>query len=259
MEKKKFVFQLDTPYTAVSWPQITLEDQDTILELLCTLLTPIGHHRAEYVKPSKGKKERKRKHKETEDGEPQPASPPAPELASFVDVGLSVVTRNLQDKAASAGGNGPEVRPEPNTSKETKSSPPSYSAIFVARSGQPNTINNHLPQMVAVASSKTPAEQTVRLVGFSKSCQDRLSEALGIPRVSVVGLREDAPASKALVEFIRQHVSTIEIAWLKEAREADFKETKIDTIETFIGERKKGKRGDGVGNTPCSQSGIRPT
>lgn len=74
--------------------------------------------------------------------------------------------------------------------------------------------------------------------------------ALGIPRVSVIGIRNDAPNSKALVDFARQHVPLTEIPWLKEAPNANFQDTKINTINTFVGQRQKGKRGFGVSEKP---------
>ncbi|ODA81583.1 hypothetical protein RJ55_00083 [Drechmeria coniospora] len=36
--RKRLVHHLDTPFSAVSWPEISSNDQDVILELLCDLL-----------------------------------------------------------------------------------------------------------------------------------------------------------------------------------------------------------------------------
>ncbi|KAI0128594.1 hypothetical protein BJ170DRAFT_622241 [Xylariales sp. AK1849] len=238
---KKFVFQLDTPYSTVSWPPINTEDQATMLELLCTLLSPIGHYRSKYIHPSKGKREKKRKRREESTSESQLASPPAPKIASCVDVGLASITRCLKEAATKAGGltAGTYLKADA-TDKELAT--PCYSAIFVARSGQPNILNSHLPQMVALASEASPLRTPIRLVGLSKACQDRLSESLGIPRVSCIGIRRDAPNSRALVNFACQHVPVIEVTWLKEARKADYKETKINTIQTVVGRRSRAKQ-----------------
>ncbi|KAI2639700.1 hypothetical protein GGS26DRAFT_279859 [Hypomontagnella submonticulosa] len=239
MEKKKrIVYQLDTPYSAVSWPGVTPENQETILELLCTLLAPLGQYRSVHVQVSKGKREKKRKRKaETTQSEDQ-SLPPAPELRSHIDVGLTAVTRHLQEMSSQARDSS-IMETEDDLSHERASYP--YSVIFVARSGQPNALNGHLPQMVAVASKSYPGRTPIRLVGLSKSCEDRLSESLHIPRVSCIGLREEAPNSKALVEFTRQHVPIIEIRWLEEAKQAEHRETNINTIETTIGTKKQRK------------------
>ncbi|KAI0386271.1 hypothetical protein F5Y04DRAFT_119400 [Hypomontagnella monticulosa] len=237
--KKKLVYQLDTPYSAVSWPSVTLEDQETVLELLCTLLAPLGQYRSEHVQLSRGKRDKKRKRKTEATQSKDLSLPPAPELRSYLDVGVTAITRHLQEITSQARDSSMmEIEDE---SLNQGASPPFYSVIFVARSGQPSALNGHLPQMVAVASKSYPGRTPIRLVGLSKSCEDRLSEALGIPRVSCIGLREEAPNSKALVEFTRQHVPIIEILWLEEAKQAEHRETNINTIQTTIGTKKQRK------------------
>ncbi|KAI1484155.1 hypothetical protein F4774DRAFT_364956 [Daldinia eschscholtzii] len=241
MEKrKKTVYQLDTPYSAVSWPTVTLEDQDTILELLCNLLAPLGQYRSEYVELSKGKRDKKRKRKVTTTQSESIAPPPAPELKSYVDVGIVTVTRHLQELASQTQAKKTNSDNKPVTQDAAHDF---YSAIFVARSGPPNTLHRHLPQAVAIASKAHPEQTPVRLVGLSKPCDDRLSEALGIPRVSCIGIREGAPDSKALVEFIVKHVPSVEIQWMEEAKKAEYKATNINAIETFVGTKKQHNRG----------------
>ncbi|CAJ2510158.1 Uu.00g060580.m01.CDS01 [Anthostomella pinea] len=237
-KKKRLVFQLDTPYSAVSWPEIQPEDQETILELLCTLLAPLGRHRSEHARPSKGKRAKKRKRKEASEKETDAPSPPAPEILSYVDVGLTTVTRNMQKQAAEGRLLG--LLPPGQTSAEVGNSAGRfYSVVFVARSGQANMLNSHLPQMVAVASNSHPSRIPTRLVGLSKACEDRLSESLGIPRASCIALCDDAPNSEALVEFIRQRVPIVDVPWLKVASQAEHQPTKINTIETSIGAKKQ--------------------
>ncbi|KAI2785332.1 hypothetical protein F4815DRAFT_452327 [Daldinia loculata] len=238
--RKKIVYQLDTPYSAVSWPSVTINDQETILELLCNLLTPLGQYRSEYVELSKGKRDKKRKRKVSTTHSENVPPPPSPELKSYVDVGLTTVTRHLQElasKAQDVEANSDDKLPTQDVSRR------SYSAIFVARSGQPNVLNGHLPQMAAIASKSHPEQMPIRLVGLSKSCEDRLSESLGIPRVSCIGIREGAPDSKALIEFTAKHVPTINIQWMEEAKKAEYKATNINTIETFVGTKKQHNRG----------------
>ncbi|KAK0737001.1 hypothetical protein B0T21DRAFT_347414 [Apiosordaria backusii] len=246
MERKRIVHTLDTPYSAVEWygvsspifsqglyahrghhrPQISQKDQDVILELLCHLLSPLGTHRRLFVTPSKGKRDRKRKRAQDEaapggsaTGAASDPVPPTPELAGYVDVGLSHISRALQGMS----------------SKDMKP----YSVVFVARSGQSSAFHCHFPQMVALASQSQPPEKAVRLVGISKACEDKLSAALGIPRVSSIAIREDAPQAKGLVDFVREHVKPVEVAWLKEARAGKYLDTKIDAIPTKIGVKKK--------------------
>ncbi|KAK0645990.1 hypothetical protein B0T16DRAFT_457966 [Cercophora newfieldiana] len=206
MDKKKLVHVLDTPYSAVSWPQISNDDQDAILELLCHLLAPIGVHRAAHIVPSKGKRSKK---------EPPSDRPPAPAIAAHVDVGLANISRNLQNLDSTGG--------QP------------YSVVFVARSGQSSAFNCHFPQMVGVASSSTPSAPAIRLVSFSKPCEERLSAVLGIPRVSCIALREGAPQAKGLVDYVREHAEPVDVAWLEQARKGEHQETKINAVSTKVG------------------------
>ncbi|KAI0179991.1 hypothetical protein GGR52DRAFT_529308 [Hypoxylon sp. FL1284] len=237
MEKRKTVYQLDTPYSAVSWPSVAPDDQETILELLCALLAPLGQYRSAHLQPSKGKRDRKRKRKAPDTDPPEDfRRPPMPELQSYVDVGLSSVTRTLQEIVSK----GQDAKPTEGELPAEEPTIPHYSVIFVARSGQPNALHGHLPQMVAAASKARPSKTPVKLVGLSKSCGDGLSESLGIPRVSCIGLREEAPNSKALVEFIRRSVPAIDAPWLDEAQRAEHLGTKIREIQTSIG-RKRAK------------------
>ncbi|KAI0097656.1 hypothetical protein GGR51DRAFT_540635 [Nemania sp. FL0031] len=237
-KKKKISFHLDTPYSATAWPQIIPKDQDTILELLCSLLSPLGHYRSQHIHPSKGNRTKKRKRTGQSTADPALPVPPAPELQSYVDIGLSCVSRCLQ-KTASDGLETSSI----GIDEKTQEVPASrfYSVIFVARSGQPNALSSHLPQMVAVACKSHPSQPPTRLVELPRSCESRLSESLGIPRVSCIGICAGAPSSSALVDFTREHVAVTKIPWLQEANDAEYRATKINAIETVIGARKKAR------------------
>ncbi|CCF45383.1 hypothetical protein CH063_14483 [Colletotrichum higginsianum] len=238
--RKKLVYSVDSPFSATHWPDITPEDQDAILELLLSLLSPLGQYRQRHIKPSEGKRTSKRKRTAPGAASTEPVKserPPAPELASFIDVGLVAITRNLEKLAA--GQQGFE-----GTSKHDNAaanSPSPYSIIFVARSGQPSAFNCQLPQMVAVASKSSPSEPPTRLVGYSRPCAEKLSACLGIPRASAVGIRVGAPMSKALVDYVQQHVSPVRVAWLDEAEKAVYRPTQLKIDEKMVPAKKSGK------------------
>jgi len=188
----------------------------------------LGEYRRNHITPSRGKRSRAAQ-KEKPGGETaHPEKPPVPELSASVDVGLANVTRALEKSGTASGG---EVGDEDVV----------YSAVFVVRSGHPPAFSSHFPQMVAAASQRRPGRDAVRLVGFSKSCEERLGACIGIPRVSTVGLREGAPQSRALVDFIRARVPPVEVAWLDEAKDGKHLPTKINSAETTIGAKKQRK------------------
>jgi len=240
MERKIVVNQLGSPFSAVQWPPISTERQEEILELICHLLAPIGHRRSQ-ITSSKGKRKRKRARKGASKRQTDAAAtdavtasvtstvPPMPELAAYVDIGLSRICRNLQDMS----------RRKPS---EAKPSPPDqqagYSVVFVSRASKSSAFGSHFPQMLALASRSS--EKPVRLVGFSsKACEDRLAAALGIPRVSSLALREGAPQAKGLLDFLQDHVPPVEVIWLDEARRGEYLATNIESIQTKVGPKVK--------------------
>lgn len=94
--------------------------------------------------------------------------------------------------------------------------------------------------MVAVASKTWALPEPIRLVGFSKSCEERLSACMGIPRVTSLAIRQDSAVQlKALVEFVQKRVPPICVPWLEEAGQAEFRETRINTIQAPIGKKRQ--------------------
>ncbi len=120
-------------------------------------------------------------------------------------------------------------------------SEPSLSAIFVCHSSLSTTVREHLPQLVFTASLAHPALPAARLVELPNGSEARLCEALGIPRVSFIGILEGAPHSKPLIELVRECVPETEIPWLQQATQANYLPVKIKSIETFSTVIKKAK------------------
>lgn len=221
----------------------TLSSQDEwcpdIQSLSHSFLSPIGQHRRAHIKPSKGKrsraKKRKRDQAEAKDEEDVPAPPP-PAVASCVDVGLSNITRNLQIRADN------KFTTKAAKGQKSPRQSEAYNLVFVVRSGPPSAFFNHLPQMVAVASKAWALSEPVRLVGFSKSCEERLSACMGIPRVTSVAIKQsDVAQLRALVNFVRERVPPVRAPWLEEAGQVVFRETKINTIQAAVGKKRQKK------------------
>ncbi|KAH7348753.1 hypothetical protein BKA65DRAFT_266842 [Rhexocercosporidium sp. MPI-PUGE-AT-0058] len=264
MERKpKTIYQLDSPFTTVSWPETSPQNQETILELLCSILSPIGQHRSNHITPSNGKRSKKRRREEEkkkkDGGGETPCIPPTPEISSFMVVGLNSITRNLETlsqkskpAAIATTQEGPQLQPHPETEPETTTTedskalkapreqpqetalPPTrhFAAIFVPRSSQPPILHAHLPQLIATASRAHPSYPATRLVQLPRECDARLCDALGLPRVSFIGILEGAPHTKALMEFVREHVLEIDVPWLKEVREEKYLSVKVNVVQT---------------------------
>ncbi|KAM0349367.1 hypothetical protein ACHAPU_003776 [Fusarium lateritium] len=226
--RKRVVHQLDTPFSTVLWPSISTEDQDTILELLCELLGPIGQHRQMHARRSKGKRaaQKEKDAKKTGNGPEQLPVPPMPEIEASIDIGLNSITRNLQSV------------PRNVTESTDDDRQRQYSMVFVTRGNQASSFNCHFPQMVGVASKQLSPDEQICLVGFSKPCSERLSTCLGVPRVSSIAIHKDAPGAGALQEFVKNCVAPVEVSWLNASPETQYLAPKINAIQTTVGPKR---------------------
>ncbi|GAB0133733.1 hypothetical protein EsDP_00002130 [Epichloe bromicola] len=226
--RKRLLYHLDTPFSTVPWPEISLGDQDTILELLCNLLNPIGQHRRMHVKASKGKRAAEREASATEaKSEATVPKPAKPELVDHIVVGFNAISRGLEMMSSDS-----------ETIQNRGSSDHSYSMIFVARGNQPAAFNCHFPKMVGVASRKGDSTKNIKLIGLSKPCSNRLAACLGIARVSSLAIKKNAPGVEALWAFINDHVASVDIAWLNNPGSIQYKPTHIAVVETTVGPKR---------------------
>ncbi|KAL5612760.1 hypothetical protein BROUX41_004155 [Berkeleyomyces rouxiae] len=243
--RKKTVYQLGTPFSTTEWPEVSQENQDAILDLLCSFLEPLGQYRSRHSQPSKGRSSRKRKREAIKKAkakgdsgmdvdEKKTPKPPVPAIADHIDVGLSAITRSLQAISSPK----PPDSHTTTTPSITQTQQP-YAAIFVARSGQPSMLHNHLPELVAAASRHPLVVKPIRLVALSQTCADRLTKAVGLPRVSFIAVRVSAPQSKALLDFVEQHVKRVSSAWIDSATTYfKFTPPNITAVQTTIGQKK---------------------
>lgn len=175
-------------------------------------------------------------------------SPPLPDVLRFVALGLNSITRVLEAASQKSRLKGLSSSDTPSNdtspsegekddivakSVAEKDAHSVFSAVFVSRHSQPSILHAHLPQLVATASLAYPESPATRLIQLPRGSEERLCEALGLPRVSFIGLAEGAPHSGSLVDLIRGCVSPVEVPWLVEAKEAEYLPVKINSIETF--------------------------
>ena len=234
-------------------PAIQAHDLDTILELLCRsvlrlhlcvlyctivlltldscrLLAPIGQYREISVVPSKGKRSKKRKRAAARAEAAEwpsttsilaaDAKPSVPAINGALTIGFNSTQRHLETAARrfAPGQTMTNAMLDPrNTQLEPSSN--TLAAVFVDRSSQAPILHSHLPLLVSAASTPTIP---VRLVALPNGSETRLRTALGIPRVGVIGIRNDAPDATPLLNFVKEHVPTVDVPWLKNAEKAEF-------------------------------------
>ena len=199
------------------------------------------------VNRSKGKRAKKRKRLKdgstSEAGRTQDTRVVNPDLTKFVTIGFNSTMRHLETLAQKAAPSSLVVnRTAPVTAEElTKSQKPGQSdtevssekqplAIFVPYMKQSSKLYAHLPILVKTASMAFPHLPAIRLVTLPVDAENRLSEALKIPRVGLIGLECDAPGVSALAEMIRANVPELIVPWLQESKAGAYLRTDIKAI-----------------------------
>ncbi|KFY80728.1 hypothetical protein V499_00436 [Pseudogymnoascus sp. VKM F-103] len=231
--KAKTMFELDSPYSDVALPQLSPADQDTILNLLTSFLSPIGHYHTTHITPSKGKRSKKAKRRELKGGAAKPtqdeASVPPPELISHILVGLNSITRHLESQSRKAC---PPSLGVPIPSYDGPANSQRHLAVVVTTwPSVPTILTSHLHKLVQTSSLLHHNLPPTRFVTLPRSSEKRLCSALGVPRAGFIGIFDGAPSATAVIDFCVANVPELEVdGWLKVDKSA-FMPLKINTIE----------------------------
>ena len=110
--------------------------------------------------------------------------------------------------------------------------PKPMAAIFVSRIGQPSVMYSHLPLLLKTAALASPSCARPRLVTLPKGAETRLGAAIGVPRVGLIGLLEDATPAVELIDFVRLHTPEFEESWLGRGAGKDYRPLNIKVSQT---------------------------
>lgn len=128
-----------------------------------------------------------------------------PEIARFVSIGYNSTIRCLQSTSDES-----HQGISPGNSGNSKDLPckPSNGliAIFVDSAERSRAILSQLPSLVATASLSLGPDAAIRLISLPKGARARLSMALGIPRVSIIGLANNTPTAGVLIDIVKEKV-----------------------------------------------------
>ena len=193
------------------------------------LLAPIGDHQRKYVLPSQGKRARKKLKLEATSRDLGPSPPPPPEIKKHITIGFSCTHRALEALTA-------QLRPEREDAQEhvydkdhAEGDVKPIAAIFIDRSSQPPIMHNHLPVLVLTASTALQSETDIRLVTLPNGSSPRLSSALHIPHAGQIGVLQDAPDARPLLDLVREKVPAIDKSWLNVGTDASYLPLNVDT------------------------------
>lgn len=103
-------------------------------------------------------------------------------------------------------------------------------AVFVPSLGESSKLYSHLPILIKTASMAFPHLPAIRLVTLPLDAEARLSEALKLPRVGLIGLECDAPGISVLAEVIRAEVPELVVPWLQESKAGMYLPTEINVL-----------------------------
>ncbi|KAL0263148.1 RNase P and RNase MRP subunit [Diplodia seriata] len=247
----KPVFKLDVPYTQPQWPQISTADHDIMLQMLVNLLAPIGQHRSAHVTPSKGKRSKKRKRHGAPSKAATAAPPPPPDITRHITVGINSTTRHLEQRAQAAGGAQPDPAQGEATSdqvdpskqpladaRDETNAPPRLSkslrhlSLILTLQPPSSITTSHLPLLTHTASRGLASSETALLVPLKPASEPKLATALGLPRVGVIGIMDDAPGAEPLIKYARERVSITDVPWLREASEGHYLQVNVLTEQS---------------------------
>lgn len=120
----------------------------------------------------------------------------------------------------------------PATASSGADLPRPFVAVFVSRAGQPPMMHSHLPYLIKAASLFSPSLPSMGLVTLPSGAEARLSSALGIRGVGLVGLLYDSPGALDLVDVLRAQAPAVEIPWLQDSINSVYFPTKVKPVQT---------------------------
>ncbi|KAF2270232.1 hypothetical protein CC78DRAFT_196022 [Lojkania enalia] len=245
-KSSKPIFKTEIPFTETRCPQISPKDQDVILDLLCNLLSPLGHHRKTHNPPSQGKKrKRKSKSKSSTNNDSVSApldisTPPVPPLSKCILVGLNSVTRHMSSLASLSAPSAASAITNPDkeqrTEKPSVEIPVPISVLIIPHlSPQSSLSHAHLPTLFYLSTHSAQLDSSIasslttpsRLIALPTSAEAKLASALHLPRVGALGILEGAPGAEALLNYVRDTVGDVECPWIEEGLKAEWKGVKV--------------------------------
>ncbi|KAJ4355806.1 RNase P and RNase MRP subunit [Didymosphaeria variabile] len=231
----KPIFRTARPYTETEWPALTSVQRRNIMDLLCSLLQPLGDHRRAHIRPSKGTKRKREARKDAQSEQPaNPPPPHPPEIQTHILIGLNSVIRHLESLAAQ---NAPPTAPshgEETLSPRVKASdagaPRPLALVLIPHNHPPASLPHaNIPTLVHLSTMDSPPEKATRLLAVPPGCEPVIAEALHIPHVGALGILEGAPGADALVAYVRENVDVTRCRWIDEAMGPEWKGIKVDT------------------------------
>ncbi|RMZ92003.1 hypothetical protein DV736_g739, partial [Chaetothyriales sp. CBS 134916] len=229
MSKSRVTYATASPYTDPV-PEISASVETDLLQLLLPLLESLGEYRKRHGSISKGRSCRKNRKAAAAVDAPSKDEVKGTNESERVKIGFNSVVRELEILAGCLG-TVLDVSDRVSTTDTRRMRP---AAVVACSSAMPSPFLNGLPLLVALASMAGGSDQPIRLVGISSQFETAVSNAVFLPRVGVMALYEDSQSSKALVNYIRNEVPPVKVAWLEQARSSSYLPLKLGGVNVPI-------------------------
>lgn len=168
--------------------------------------------------------------------------PEPPQLQKLLTIGFNTTTRYLDllaRRSAPRNTAGHDATPDQTTDSKAPAAllnPDNMkplAAVFVPPLDQSSVLHSHLPILIRTASLARPSLSPTRLIMLPKGAEERLSAALSIPRLGLIGLIDDVGTiAYEFIEFIRQNVAEVEVPWIQNAAVGPYLPVNIKTIQS---------------------------
>lgn len=150
-----------------------------------------------------------------------------PDVLNYMTVGINSTTRLLETKVSlSKSGGRAAVHDESST--ERKQAGEELAVVFLSKP-KDDLMYAHLPVLCYTGSKAQKSQEPIRLVILDSACERTISASLGLPRAGVIGIMENAPGATALIDYVRDNVTPVEIPWLEPALAGKWTGFKLET------------------------------
>jgi ribonuclease P/MRP protein subunit POP3 len=114
-------------------------------------------------------------------------------------------------------------------SPQAVSSPPDHLSTIFLTHPSPSTHVPYtpLPLLAHLSSSHHPALPPTRLIPLSVTSESKLCKALGISRVGIIGVFDEAPGAAALMDYVREKVEVTDVPWARQVAKGEWLGTKV--------------------------------
>lgn len=112
----------------------------------------------------------------------------------------------------------------------------------MCKSALPVPIHQSIPLLVATASLRSEIDEQIRLINLSCDDGAAISAAVGLPRVSVLGIDVEAPGAGSLIQYVRQQIEPVRVPWMRGSLSASYLPVGVNAEESVVGLKDSRKR-----------------